>query len=125
VHRSLLATFLLNVRIVLSRVRLSTGVELDIGFIDHYNTQVVNRLSDSVIAGLLTLQFTRTPSNILTLTRRFLVTGSNKFYSSASRLKSSLNRTSLLTELFFSQIPIQKLLGSLSCLPYNPFARTE
>jgi hypothetical protein len=82
------------------------GFRLDIGFIDHFNTQLVITLNYSAIAHLHTLQFTFTHSKSFQTRSVFtsicLVTASNYGYSSASELKSSLNGSSLPIELFLS-----------------------
>jgi hypothetical protein len=86
---------------------LSTGFWLDIGFIDHFKTQLVITLNYSAIANFHNLQITSAHANSFpacsVFTRRFLITVSNNGYSSASVLKSSLNVGSLPT----------------ACLPYN------
>jgi hypothetical protein len=74
---------------------------LNIGFIDHFNTQLVITLNYSAIANFHNLQFTTAHAKFSPacniFTRRFLVTASNNGYSSASVLKSSLNGGSIPT----------------------------
>jgi hypothetical protein len=77
------------------------GFRLETEFILHFNTQSVTMLNYSAIANFHTLEITSAhaksfPASIV-FTRRFLVTASNNSYSSASRLKSSLNGGSLPT----------------------------
>jgi hypothetical protein len=70
--------------------------EFYIGFIDHFNTQLVNTFNYSVIADLHILQITRVQTlAYLVFTRRFLVTVSNNGYFSASMPKSYLTSGSL------------------------------
>jgi hypothetical protein len=72
---------------------------LDIGFIDHFNTQLM--LNYSAIANFHTLQITSVHAKSFpaccVFTTRFLVMAYNNGYSSASGLKSSLNGGSLPT----------------------------
>jgi hypothetical protein len=76
---------------------------LGIGFIDHLSTQLVTTLNYSAIADFQTLQITtahaKSFQSALVSTSHSLVTASNSGYSSASMLKSSLNGSSLPTEL--------------------------
>jgi hypothetical protein len=74
-------------------------LELDIGFIDHFNTQLVITLIYSAITDLRTLKITVTHLCSKSVTIRFLVTASNGEDSSASALTSSLNGGSLPTKL--------------------------
>jgi hypothetical protein len=89
---------------------------LEIGFIDHCNTQLVITVNYSAIADLHTLQITSIRQVFpacSVFTRRFLETASNNGYSSASVLKSSLNGGSLPTAYCCPSFP-----------PYNPSVRT-
>jgi hypothetical protein len=69
------------------------GFGLDIGFIDHL--QVVTTNNYDIVADFHTLQITTAHAKSFpacsVFARLFLVTASNKGYSSASVLKSSLN----------------------------------
>jgi hypothetical protein len=71
------------------------GFGLDIGFIDHFNTQLVITLNYTANADIHTLHFTPAHSKSFpfcsVFTRHFLVTASKNGYSSASALNSSLN----------------------------------
>jgi hypothetical protein len=73
----------------------------DIGFIDHFNTQLVITLNYSAIADIHTLQITRAHILVFLVctlsTSRFLVTTSNSRDFSTTVLKSSLNGSSLPT----------------------------
>jgi hypothetical protein len=72
---------------------------LNIGFIDHFKTQLVITLNCSSIANSHVLQFTRVHAQSFpdcgVFTRHFLVTASNNGYSAASDLKFFLNGGSL------------------------------
>jgi hypothetical protein len=76
------------------------GFGLDIGFIDHFTTQLVITLNYSAIANFHTLKFARTNAKYFparsVFTSSCLVTAPNNGYSFASGLKSSLNRSSIL-----------------------------
>jgi hypothetical protein len=80
-------------------------IGLDIGFIDHLNTQLVITFNWSTIANFHTLQITTEPAKSFpaccVFTSLSLVTASNNGYSSASVLRSCLNGGSLPPELFF------------------------
>jgi hypothetical protein len=93
------------------------GYRLDIGFIDHFNTQLVITFNYSAILNIHTLQNIRAYTKPLpafnVFTSNCLVMASNNVYSSASGLKSFLNGGSLLTACSCS-----------SCSPYNPSAWT-
>jgi hypothetical protein len=75
----------------------------DIGFIDHFNTQLVITLNYSAITNLHTLQTTSAHVKSFPAYSVFssgcLVTASNNAYSSASVLKFFLNGGSLPTEI--------------------------
>jgi hypothetical protein len=90
---------------------------MDIGFIDHFNTQVVIPLNYSAIADVHTLLITPTHAKSFPARSVFTsscpVTASNNGYSSASGLKPSVNGGSLPTINSYS-----------NCLPYNRSART-
>jgi hypothetical protein len=77
-----------------------------IGFIDHFNRELISTHNYSAIADLWTLQITRAhrlcSQPITVSTSRFLVTASNNGHSSASGLKSSLNGGSVLFHSHFS-----------------------
>jgi hypothetical protein len=73
------------------------GFGLDIGFIDHFNTQLLMTLNHSAIANSHTLQITSAQKLVLSVTRRCLITASNSGDSSASALTSFLNGGSLPT----------------------------
>jgi hypothetical protein len=78
------------------------GFGLDIGFIDHFNTQLVITLLCLLISILYESLFhshTHTHTSVLSVTSRFLVKASNKGYSSDSGPKFCLNCGSLPTEL--------------------------
>jgi hypothetical protein len=79
------------------------GFGLDIGFIDHFNIQLVITLNYSAIANLRTLQITIAHAKSFPACSVFisscLVTASNNGYSSASVLKFSLNGGYLPTVL--------------------------
>jgi hypothetical protein len=74
-----------------------------IGFIDHFNTQLVITLNYSAIADLHTLQITTAHAKSFlagsVLSSSCLVTAPNNAYSSASGLKSSLNGGEFLLEI--------------------------
>jgi hypothetical protein len=90
------------------------GFGLDIGIVDHFNTQLIITLNYSVIADLHTLQITVTHTLVFSVCYyTFPGTASNSGYSLTSRLKSSLNDGSLPT-----------VNSCSSCSPYNPSART-
>jgi hypothetical protein len=93
-------------------------IGLDIGFIGHFNIQLVITLDYSTIANFHTLQITRAHAKYFpacsVFTSNCLVTDSNTSYSSASGLKSSLNGGSLPTLNSYSSCPI-----------YNPSAQTN
>jgi hypothetical protein len=78
---------------------------LDVGFTDHFTTQLEITLNYSAIADLLTSQITVTHAKSFlahnVFTSSCLATASNNGYSSASGLSSSSNGGSLPTELFF------------------------
>jgi hypothetical protein len=79
------------------------GFGLDIGFIDHFNTQLISISNYSAITNLHTLQITaantKSSPTCSFRTSRFLITASNIGDSSASALKSTLNGGSLPTDL--------------------------
>jgi hypothetical protein len=76
------------------------GFGLDVGFIDHFNPQLVIQFNFSANADFHTLHFTRVYSLVShSVIRRFLVTASNSGDSSACALTSSLS-----TELLFHQL---------------------
>jgi hypothetical protein len=78
------------------------GFGLDIGFIDHFNIQLLITLNYSTIANSHILQFTRPHAKYFpdrSLTGSCLITAANSGYYSASGLKSSLNGGSLPTEI--------------------------
>jgi hypothetical protein len=67
---------------------------VDIGFVDHFNTELEIPLNYSAICNFHTyksLVHTLSFPARSNFSRRFLITASNKSYSSASVLKSSLN----------------------------------
>jgi hypothetical protein len=82
------------------------GSGLDIGFNDHFNTQLVITSNYGAIANFKNLQFTRAHAKSFpvrsTFTSNCLVTASNNDYYSASGLKSSLNGGSLPTPIFLT-----------------------
>jgi hypothetical protein len=83
------------------------GFGLDVGFIDHFNTQFVITLNYSAIANLHTLQNHAKSFPVRgVFTSNCLVTASDYGCSSASGLKSSLNGSSLPTELFLLQLSL-------------------
>jgi hypothetical protein len=96
---------------------LDGGFVLDIGFVDHFNTQFVSTLNYSTITNFHILQITAAHAKSFpacsVFTSSCLVTASNNDYSSASGLKSSLIGCSLQTAYSCS-----------SCPPYNSSART-
>jgi hypothetical protein len=77
------------------------GFELEVGFIDKFNTQLVTTLNYSAIASFHSIQFTGAHAKSLpacsVFTSNYLAT------ASASGLKSSLNGGSLPTVLTQSQ----------------------
>jgi hypothetical protein len=78
------------------------GCGLEIGFVDHFITQLVIILNYNAIASFHTLQIPIAhaksfPARSVSISS-FLVTASNNEYSAASVLKSSLNVGSLPTE---------------------------
>jgi hypothetical protein len=79
------------------------GFRLDIAFIDHLQVETTNKYTTIVISTLYKMKLSFPACSVFP--RRFLVTASNKVYSSASGLKSSLNGGSLPTELFLPQLP--------------------
>jgi hypothetical protein len=68
---------------------------LDVGFIGHFNTQLVITFNYGAIANFHNLQFTTAYAKSFkacsVFTRRFLATASDNCYYSSSVLKSSLN----------------------------------
>jgi hypothetical protein len=82
------------------------GSAFDIGFIDHLRTRLRTTSNYSSLANLhnsqITTQFVKSFTPCRVIIRRFLVSASNKGYSSTSVLKSSRNGGSLPTELFSS-----------------------
>jgi hypothetical protein len=79
------------------------GFGLHVGFIDHFNTQLVITLNYSAIANFHTLQITSAHAESFPpcsgFTSSCLIMAFNNGYSSAYGLKSSLNGGTLLTEL--------------------------
>jgi hypothetical protein len=88
---------------------------LYIGFIEHFNTQLVIQINYSAIADFHTLKIT--PAHYKhfpacsVLSRRFPVTASNYVCSSASVLKSSLNGGSFLTASYSLLTPRQESIS--------------
>jgi hypothetical protein len=81
------------------------GFGSDIGFIDHFNTQLVITLNYSAIAEFHTLQnHAKAFPARSSFTGSCLVTASNNDYSSACGLKSSLNCVSFPAELFLLEL---------------------
>jgi hypothetical protein len=105
--------FPLMINIVTCTSDSGQGFGLDIGFIDHFNTQLVITRKYSSLTNFNTLQFTRAHTKSFAaygvFTRHFLIMVSNNGYSSASGLKFSLNGSSFPTELFLLQLSLQLL----------------
>jgi hypothetical protein len=89
---------------------LSTGFGLDVGFIDHFNTQLIITFNYSAIANFHTLQITRAHSKSFPACSVFnsscLVTVSNNGCSSASGLKFFLNGSSFPTEITSKRVSV-------------------
>jgi hypothetical protein len=97
---------ILKLKYCYAYVWLSTGLGLDIGFIDYFNTKLVITHNYSVIANFHTLQLTRAHTKPFPALSVFisscLVTASNNGCSSSSVFKSSLKGGSLPTTCFFT-----------------------
>jgi hypothetical protein len=95
--------------VVWSNYRLGFG--LNIGYIDHFSTQLVITLNYSTISYFHTLQVSRAHTISLAtcsvFTSSCMVTASNNGYSSASGLKFSLNDRSVPNEYFSSHTSVQ------------------
>jgi hypothetical protein len=93
------------------------GFGLDIGFIDHFSSQLLITRNYSAISDFYSLPVTPEHAKSFpacsAFTTRFLITASNKAYSSTSGFRSSLNGGFLPTAY-----------SCASCPPYNPSART-
>jgi hypothetical protein len=77
-----------------------------IGFIDHFNTQLLNTLNYSAIADIDNLQnHSKSFAASSVFISTCLITASNNGYSSASRLNFSPNDGSLPTDSFLHRIP--------------------
>jgi hypothetical protein len=82
------------------------GFGLSIGFIDHFNPQLVTPFNYSTIAYLHTLQNHAKSFPVRSVfINSCLVKASNNGYTFASGLKSPLNGSSLLTDTFLHRLP--------------------
>jgi hypothetical protein len=83
------------------------GFGLDIGFVDHFSTQLVTTLSYSAItdfhASQVAIPHVKSFPALSVFTSSCMVTASNNDFSFVSGLKSTLDGASLPAELFLLQ----------------------